>query len=510
MNSIAEQNQTEWTIDKIRSEAETLVESERFAFCHGDEEHEKNKNAESILEQEAMTFSSEKIVECLYRNQIGDADLFQEIYRGHYLYDHAAGRWYKWAAHYWEQDKNESSVAAVQGVSAVYESELKKVSWRVNSAAARGKPDEEAEILEKDLRKRIILLQTRSRIMDVLALARTGDKGLGTDGEHWDSNPMLLGCLNGIVNLEDGSFRDGKPSDMIKTVCPVIWEGIDAPASRWERFQLEICDNNEQLVAFKQRLYGYCITGKITEQRYPICYGRGRNGKGVELETIKEVTGDYTGVLPIESIIQQKHGNTPGGARSDLIALQGKRLIYSAESADGNRLNVSKMKSLTGGDSISARAVYGKNQITFKPTHKLLLQTNYKPLIPADDYAAWQRVLLIPYNLSFVDEPKAPNERKKDPNLKTKLEKELSGILAWLVRGCLEWQKQGLNPPEIVKAATENYRNENDSLSDFIKSCCEETGETQAKVLFDAYKDFCEESGKHPLNSNNGLSISLA
>ncbi len=492
---------------EIRVEAERLAEAERLSFCPDDGQGAPD---ESYIGEDTpddgpfpVKINPQYILRSLGRNQIGDAELYRALHRGIYIYDHSAGQWYFWKGHYWAPDKVESAIAAVQKVSRLYGIELERISWRANSALSRGEaPDKKAELLEKALRRRLNELQSRSRVMDVLTLARAGDAGLSTAGDAWDLEPMLLACQNGVINLTDGTCRAGSPQDMIKTVCPVTWRGLNEPAPVWERFLMEIFDGNKELVRFMQRLSGYCLTGLTNEERYPFLIGKGRNGKTKFIEALKACMGDYAGTLSIETIMEQRNDSTPGGARADLMSLQGKRLMTSSESEDGRKLNVGKTKSLTGGDGISARSPYGRYQVDFQPTHKLILLTNFEPKVPPDDFALWERVLKIPFNMCFVDEPTAPNERKKDEFIKEKLQTEYSGILAWAMRGCLEWQKIGLQPPDIVRAATDSYRAKNDSLTDFIKACCQLTGEIQAKILFDAYNEYCQELGTKPLTIN--------
>ncbi len=505
-----------WTVDSIREEVVKMVEAEEktkskeqdkgnsFNFDSNDPEGAASEPDDPKKDGRFINgFDSAYVLKCLSRNQIGDAELFQAIHRGKLLYDHAAGAWFRWVGHFWEQDKTESYITAVQAVCKVYESELMRMSWRANGARAKGEPpDKKSEGLEKALRARLTALQCKQRIMDVLTLARAGDE-LSTAGDCWDKNPMLLTCKNGIIDLTNGLLRAGSPIDMNKTSCPIEYQGLDAPRIVWDKFLIEIFDGNLELVSFVQRSLGYCCTGLVQEHVYPVWYGIGRNGKTTLCETIQQdVLGDYAGVMAIETVMQQRTDSAPGGARSDLMALQSKRFMTASESEEGRKLNVSRIKTLTGGDCISARAVFGKHQITFAPTHKMILLTNFKPKIPADDFAAWQRILLIPFDLRFVDEPKGPKDRLKDGAIRTKLQKELPGILAWLVEGALEWQRIGLKPPESVKVATDAYHSENDSLGDFIRDCCKLTGETQSKILFDAYSEFCQESGLNPLNGN--------
>lgn len=149
---------------------------------------------------------------------------------------------------------------------------------------------------------------------------------------------------------------------------------------------------------------------------------------------------------------------------------------------------------------MNARAVFGKNHIQFEPSHLLLLLTNSKPSAPASDYALWQRIYLVPFLQSFIDDPLAPTESKADPYLSEKLKAEVSGILAWLVRGCLAWQREGLNPPAVVRAATEDYRKDEDIIGRFIDEKFKrgENCRIKASDAYQAFKKWCEENGMHP------------
>ena len=187
------------------------------------------------------------------------------------------------------------------------------------------------------------------------------------------------------------------------------------------------------------------------------------------------------------------------------MALRGKRLVWSSEIEEGRRLNTGKLKWLTGGDTLTGRAPFGKRQVTFQPMHTLFLLTNHRPQAPANDYALWARLHLIPFTQAFVEHPvKGQNEFKADPNLLDKLKSEAPGILAWLVRGCLEWQRQGLNPPEAVKSATANYRKDEDLIGQFISEGCVAMPHARVKAgeLLEAYVKWCDEGGLKPLSRN--------
>ena len=160
-------------------------------------------------------------------------------------------------------------------------------------------------------------------------------------------------------------------------------------------------------------------------------------------------------------------------------------------------MDLGKVKLLAGGDVLCGRELFGKSVVNFVPTHKLFLMTNNKPRVDPTDDAIWDRIKLIPFNLSFIDNPEKPYQRKRDPFLPEKLQKESSGILAWMVKGCLEWQQVGLMTPDVVKLATQGYQEGEDIIGHFINDTCFLGGDKKMKAndFYEAYKKWCEENG---------------
>ncbi len=215
------------------------------------------------------------------------------------------------------------------------------------------------------------------------------------------------------------------------------------------------------------------------------------------LETLKFVLGPIAHRARAEILLDSGRMRPSGSSDADTLALKGKRIVWASETNEGNKLNVGKVKELAGGDTLTARAPYGRRPVEFTPTHLLFLLTNAKPRINANDFAIWKRVKLIPFTLSFIDNPSKKNERKADKGLQDRLEAEASGILAWLVRGTLEWQEKGLNPPAVVETATTDYRKENDLISQFIDEKCLLAPHAKIKAgkFYEAYKSWCNEMG---------------
>jgi len=175
--------------------------------------------------------------------------------------------------------------------------------------------------------------------------------------------------------------------------------------------------------------------------------------------------------------------------------------VWASESNEGRRINEGLVKQLTGGDRLNVRTLHSK-PVEFLPTHTLFLLTNHKPHINADGSAIWDRVYLVPYTQRFVDQPKAENEHQRDPDLRDKLQAELPGILAWLVRGCLEYQSLGLIAPAAIVAATEEYRDEEDTTGMYIaeRTISRDGATVKSSKLYQDYAGWCKENGMQPMS----------
>ncbi|MFH1885421.1 MAG: phage/plasmid primase, P4 family [Pseudomonadota bacterium] len=363
--------------------------------------------------------------------------------------------------------------------------------------------DSKTEGRRKALLQRCRELNRRKKRADVVYLAACGTDSLGVTGEKWDSDPWLLGVANGVLDLRTGELRPGRPEYFIRTASPVEWKGREAKAPTWEKFLQSTFAGDSDLIFYLQRLFGYGLTGLIVEHVMIILWGLGRNGKGTLIEVIGVVLGLLAGPIQAELLLEQGRSRSSAGASPDILGLRGKRIVWASETDEGRRLNAGRVKWLTGGDTLTARGLYAKREVTFQPSHLLCLLTNHKPMVDADDFALWQRLHLIPFNVRFVDNPEAANEAPRDPDLKAKLLAEAPGILAWLVAGCLDWQKDGLGvPPAAVAGATNEYRENEDLLNHFIEDECQIGQEIQAQAghLYEAYKTWAVSGGLRPVS----------
>jgi putative DNA primase/helicase len=453
---------------------------------------------------ERRLISGKELKKLIFDGERGVATLMKRLCKGSFVYDHSEGIWYRFTEHSYQKDIVGGQFGLIEQTIKFLESERRFYSRKGEDEGATG-------LIIAQIPKLINCLNSLNVAKRVLEYAVLGENSLGIKGEEWDQNLRLIGFENGVLDLKTLEFRNGRPEDYIREIIPHQWKGLDEKAPRWDQFLSEILPLDSQdsgkggdieVIRYLQRLLGYSLTGQSNENVFPILIGKGQNGKGTMLELLAQILGRYAGPVPSEMLMEQSFARSSSAPSADKMALRGRRLAWASESNEGKRLDAAKVKSLAGGDKISARAPYGKHQIEFKPTHLLFLLTNHAPEVDPDDRALWYRLRLIPFPVSFVENPSSANERAKDPKLKEILLKEAPGILAWIVKGYVDYVKNGLKAPDKVMAATKSYRSDNDLLSQFISECLiADAGKSiQASRLYAAYSKWAESNKLKPLS----------
>jgi putative DNA primase/helicase len=392
-------------------------------------------------------------------------------------YCHPWQKWLAWDGRRWRTD----STAEVRR----HAKETTRSIYAEATALTGDGP--EAEARRKDLGSWARRTEARERRSAMLELAQS-EEGIPVLPEQFDADPWLLNCLNGTLDLRTGTLRSHQQNDLLTKLCPVAYDA-EAICPTWLAFLRVITRGNEELIRFLQRFMGYAMTGVVWEHVLLVCYGTGSNGKSTFLETLVGLLGDYAWQAPPDLLMLKSLDTHP----TEMAGLFGVRFAACIETASGRRLDEARMKMLTGGDRVTVRRMR-EDFWTFRPTHKLALGTNHKPLVATTDHGTWRRQKLVPFTVTIPSE-------QQDKRLPERLKAEFSGILRWALVGCLAWQRDGLGNAEAIREATEAWRDESDALGGFLHSCCALTprGTVAAKELYRAYLVHCEANGEEPL-----------
>lgn len=310
-----------------------------------------------------------------------------------------------------------------------------------------------------------------------------------------DKNDYLFAVKDGCVDLKTGRFRSREKGDYITIASDVAYDK-EATCDTWVKFINEIMKEDAEMIEYLQKIAGYLLTGDTKEQCFFIFYGRGANGKSTFVNTLNEILKSYAVSIPNEVLMSNKNsnGNAPN---AELLKLKGKRMVETGELPEFRAFNESLLKQMTGGDLITARGMYAKNPISFNPKFKLIMVGNHKPYIKGLDHGFWRRTHVVPFDNTIPKE-------KIDKSLQEKLSSELSGILNWAIEGCLKWQQEGLEQPEKVKKAAEDYKQEQDYIGEWIADCCIEVDSSKYTIgqeLFHNYDEWCNSHNESRLTA---------
>lgn len=309
--------------------------------------------------------------------------------------------------------------------------------------------------------------------------------------DAFDRDDMALNVQNGYIDLSNGTLHDHDSDKGFSKITQFDYTEKDSPDT-WLDFLNDIFDGDQATIDYVQKALGYSLTGSTREQVMFILHGKGNNGKSLFIETISEILGNYAKTVRADSLMVKRNDRV----NNDIAALQGSRMVTSSEPNEGFRFDEGLIKQLTGGDKVTARFLYGEN-FEYTPKFKLWVSTNHKPIVRGTDDGIWRRLILIPFNVQIPKD-------KVDKDLKYKLLREAPAILEWLIEGTIQWQEEGLTPPEKIIHANQGYRQDMDVLEHFIADECQrvEGGLAPAGQLYEVYKRWADESGEYKMNKN--------
>lgn len=392
---------------------------------------------------------------------------FADLYNPCMRYVAKWGQWKLWNGFLWLPDDTLDVFDKARAICRV-EAGLAKAKARSNNPDAAGRKLLDAKV-----------------IAAVERLARS-DRRLAATTEQWDADPWMINTPEGPIDLRTGGMRDPEPLDyMTKATAVAPRQG---PMPIFEEFLHTITGGDVDLQAYLQRSLGYCLTGLTLEQVLFFWYGTGANGKSVLISTISGIMGDYAQTAAMDLFIEKKHAEHS----TSIAGLIGSRLVSVSETEKGAKWAESKLKSLTGGDKISAHFMR-QDYFEFTPQFKLLIAGNHKPSIRGVDEAMRRRLHLVPFSVTIPAE-------QRDAELVERLKEEWPQILDWMITGCLAWQQYRLAQPECVVNATEGYMETEDALGQWLLECCDQKASsyTLASVLFKNWRIWAENNGEWP------------
>jgi putative DNA primase/helicase len=326
-------------------------------------------------------------------------------------------------------------------------------------------------------------IKSGKTVAAVERLARS-DRRIIASVTQWDANPWRLNTPQGVVDLKTGKLKKHRTNYYMTKITAVAPDD-NCPIPTWLAFLKRITDSADT-TDFLQRMSGYMLTGMTTEHALFFLIGPGANGKSTLINVLLGILGDYHRTAPIETFIASRNERHP----TDLAGLHGARLVTSIETEKGHHWSESKIKALTGGDKIAARFMR-QDFFEYVPQFKIAIAGNHRPSLRSVDEAIRRRVHLIPFDVVIP-------HQERDKNLGDRLRDEWPGILAWMIRGCLEWQRKGLAAPQAVVTATDAYMLSEDAFAAWMEEAGVRSERAWEPVsrLYSSWKSWAERSGE--------------
>jgi P4 family phage/plasmid primase-like protien len=419
--------------------------------------------------------SPKKEKKAFKNTDIGNAERFFHHQGDSFKYNTTFGKWFIWDGKRWAEDKTQR----------IIQMGMKEIR-NIYKEAFQEEDEEKRKAIADHARRS----ESKGRLEAMISMVQSF---VSTLPDSMDQNEWLFNCENGVIDLKTGELQPHNRELMMTKISNVSYDS-KANCPTWMQFLKDVFQDEQgnikqETIDFLQKAVGYSLTGSTREQVLFFLYGTGRNGKSTFMNVIKEILGDYGKQTNAETFTIKKSDQV----RNDIAALKGTRLVAATESEEGARLAESLVKTLTGGEPVQARFLH-QEFFEYIPTFKIFFTTNHKPVIRGADEGIWRRIRLVPFTIRIPDE-------KLDKDLPEKLRNEMPGILKWMVEGCLKWQREGLGIPQEVEEATNNYRDEMDTMGNFLSEYCiiHENTKAYGIELYRQYQYWCSETGEYEI-----------
>jgi putative DNA primase/helicase len=353
---------------------------------------------------------------------------------------------------------------------------------------------QQSMLIDKEGRQ--VRLCSASTISAVEKLVRFDQKTV-MEIEQWDANPMVLNTPSGIVDLETGKLSEGDPLAYC-TKQTAVGPSFKPP-ELWNQCLSTWTSGDQDLQQYLKRVAGYCLTGETREHEFFFFHGSGANGKSSFLNTLHGILGKYADIAPPDVFTLSKFEKHP----TSMAGLVGCRMALATETESGSRWAETQLKSIVDDCPIKTRFMR-QDFFEFTPQFKLLISGNHKPNLTDVGESMRRRINLLPFNVIVPKE-------QRDTKLKAKLREEWPSILGWAIQGCLEWQRDGLNTPASVKAATDDYLDSQDVMGNWIeeRAVLGVNCRGRSQELHKSWVRWCEENEHYKTSLKQFLSALL-
>ncbi len=409
----------------------------------------------TVREKVARTFRdlADPRLLSLARSDAGNAERMGVLFGDRFRwlpYNKTGGEWFVWDGRRWAPQSKE----AVK--------RLALDTARALGLAAIRLPSDDP--LRMKLLAHALKSESAKGIDDAAKCAKLLD-GVRITRKQLDADPELLNVANGTLDLRTFELRPQNPADLITKLIDIPYDPA-ATCSLWLGWLDEVFQGDTTVIAYIARVVGYCLTGLITEQVFWLLCGAGANGKSTFVAIISALLDEYAKKIDQEAVLSAEQ-NKGRKASPELMEFVGARLAYVDEMEDDRRMDEARIKSLTGGEKETGRQLY-EGMTTWQNTAKLVFDLNVLPNFRGVDEGIARRPKVIPFTRKF-------KESEQDKEMVKKLKAELPGILAWAVAGCRAWRTEGLNHPESVTAATQQYVETQNHLPIFVAATFDRT-----------------------------------
>jgi putative DNA primase/helicase len=456
------------------------------------------------LTEIAPGITAKDVDDCFGWNNVGDAILAIKLMQGKFCYDNVLEKPFRFNCTHWLRDKNHAWRKALFEVADIYAA--RAAHYLQTARELEGSADGKAASKRAEAwMKRVNSCRDVSRVRKIWEAATCGDNSLGISGDEWNQHPTLLPCKNTVIDLETGKTLAPSPSQYFNKAATAPFLGLHEEAPFWMETLHKALRYQDDLIDYFEHMVGFAATGIQTKDFFCAFGPKGSNAKSVIFEWLLKVLGDFAGTLKVEMLLEEKFMRSADGPSPAMLKLRGLRLASTSEASDKHKFAMAKIKSIcAGGDRMEARGINAVDIVEFIPEVTLVLHSNFLPKASGSDEAFYNRIKVLCFRANFIKPEEGPEDTSNHiyhalprQQVDKILTAEMPGIMAWITRCAMKAIRHGdmPKPPNCVLEETNQYRNDQDLVGQFIRECTDRdpNNKEQMKDIYKAFRQWCME-----------------